>query len=108
VRASAWRQLVDTPRWDFGAYVALDHASAKVANYYFGVAAGETIPGRPQYQPGATTHLTLGVSGAWKFSQRHSLLFGLQNTRLGAAVADSPLVETRSAAFGYLGLGWNL
>ena len=108
LRVSAWRPLLDTPRWDVGAYVGLERVSGKVANYYFGVAAAEAIASRPLYQPGASTHWNLGLSGAWKFSKAHSLMFGLQNTRLGAAAADSPIVETRNAAIGYVGLGWNL
>ena len=108
LRTSVWRQLVDARQWDVGAYAALERVSGQVANYYFGVAAGEAAASRPLYRPGASTHLTLGVSGAWKFSKSHAVLFGLQNTRLGAAAADSPIVETRNAAIGYVGLGWNL
>jgi outer membrane scaffolding protein for murein synthesis (MipA/OmpV family) len=50
----------------------------------------------------------LGLSAAWKFSDRHALVMGLQGTRLGGAAAGSPIAETRNVAVGYLGLGWRL
>ena len=107
-RVSAYRQFVNTSSWDVGAYASVDRASAKVVNYYFGVPAAESTPGRALYLPGAATHWTLGLSGAWKFSPRHALLVGLQNTRLGGAAAGSPIAETRNAPVGYVGLGWTL
>lgn len=108
LRAAAYRQVLDTGRWDLGAYVGVDRAGAKVVNYYFGVRADEATGARPAYQPGAATHWTLGLSAAYKLDERHAILFGLQGTRLGAAAGSSPIAETRNAAVAYAGLGWRL
>ena len=108
LRVGAYRQLIDSSRWDAGVYAGIDRANAKVANYYFGVRGDEATPARPFYQPGAVTHLTVGVSTAYRFSQRHALLFGVQTTRLGAGAAASPIAEVRNAAIAYVGLGWRL
>jgi outer membrane protein len=108
LRASAYRQFIDSGRWDVGGYAGVDRASAKVVNYYFGVRGDEVAATRPFYQPGAATHWTLGISAAYKFNERHALLLGVQGTRLGGAAAASPIAETRSATIGYLGLGWRL
>lgn len=108
VRAAAYRQFVDSARWDVGGYIGLDRSSARVVSHYFGVRAEEVAAGRPLYQPGSATHRMVGLSAAWKFGDRYALLMGLQDTRLGGAAAASPIAETRHAAFAYLGLGWRL
>ena len=108
LRATAYRQLINTSRWDVGVYASAEQESARVVNYYFGVPVAEVAANRGFYAPGATTHWGVGVQAAWKFSERNSLLMGVQGTRLGGAAANSPIVETRSAPLGYIGLGWNL
>ncbi len=108
LRASAYKQFVNTAKWDFGAYASVERASAKVVNYYFGVPAAEATAARALYAPGAATHVSVGLSGAWKFTPRYSLLMGVQSTRIGGAAANSPIVETRNAPMAYVGLGWNL
>lgn len=107
-RASAYKQLVNTSNWDVGAYASVERESARVVNYYFGVPAAEVTANRALYAPGAATHLSLGLQAAWKFSARYSLLMGVQNTRIGSSAANSPIIETRNAPIGYIGLGWNL
>ncbi len=108
LRAGAYRQVLDSGRWDLGAYVGVDRASARVVNYYFGVRADEALATRPAYQPGAATHWTLGLSAAYKLDERYAILFGLQGTRLGTAAGSSPIAETRNAAVAYAGFGWRL
>ena len=108
LRASAYKQFVNTPQWDVGAYVSAERTSAKVVNYYFGVPAAEVTASRALYAPGAATHLSVGLSAAWKFTPRYALMMGVQNTRIGGAAANSPIVETRNAPMAYVGLGWTL
>lgn len=108
LRGTIYRQLLNSPRWDVGLNAGFDRINAKVATYYFGVSPGEVTPTRPSYQAGATTHLLLGASGAYKFGGGYELMFGLQGTRLGRAVTASPIAETRGALLGYVGLGWSL
>jgi outer membrane protein len=108
LRGSVYRQLLDTQHWDFGPYAGVERVNGKVANYYFGVRDSEAAPDRAAYHPGASTNWMLGVSGAYKFGNGMALMFGAQNTRLGGAAASSPIVETRNAKLGYIGLGWVL
>lgn len=108
LRASAYKQFVNTSGWDAGAYVSAERANAKVVNYYFGVPASEVTAARALYAPGAATQLSVGLSAAWKFTPRYSLLMGVQQARLGSAAVNSPIVETRNAPVAYIGLGWNL
>ena len=108
MRALAYKQVIDNAQWDVGVYAGVERESSRVTNYYFGVQAAEATANRAQYQPGGATHGTFGVAGAWKFSPRYALLFGVQSTRLGSAAANSPIVETRNAPIAYVGLGWQL
>ncbi|MDB5803286.1 MAG: MltA-interacting MipA [Betaproteobacteria bacterium] len=108
LHGSAYKQIVDTPKWDIGPYVGFERISAKVANYYFGVPTAEATINRPAYQAGASTNWNIGLSGAYKFSAPYALMFGVQNTHLGNGAGTSPIVETRNATMGYIGLGWTL
>jgi outer membrane protein len=99
------RQLIDKGPWDISAYINLDYASTKVTQYYFGVPANESTATRPSYLPGAALTSTLGFSGAYKLTKSYAVLFGSELTSLGAAAADSPIVQRRTGLMGYLGLG---
>lgn len=108
LHALLYKQLADTTHWDLGVYTELERLDHRTANYYYGVRPEEVTAGRAFYQPGATTNWNLGLMGAYRINSRYALMFGLQNTQLGGRAADSPIVETRSAKFGYIGLGWRL
>ncbi len=104
-RMSLNHQLADNATWDLSAYADFDYADARVARYYFGVRADEATATRPAYRPGTTLISALGFSGAYMLDRRHALLFGGELSRLGAAAAASPIVQRRTGAMGYLGLG---
>lgn len=106
--ALLYKQLADTTHWDIGVYTELERLDHRTANYYYGVRPEEATAGRAFYQPGASTNWNLGLMGAYRINKRYALMFGVQNTQLGGAAAGSPIVETRSAKFGYIGLGWRL
>ena len=105
LRFSMDRQLVDSGPWDLSAYIDLDYANAKIVQYYFGVRADESTATRPSYQPGAALISSLGFSGAYKLNKSYALLFGSGLTFLGAAAADSPIVQRSTGLMGYFGLG---
>lgn len=103
---SGERQLIDRGPWDISTYIDLDYANAKIVQYYFGVRADEASATRPPYQPGATVISSLGFSGAYKLNKRYALLFGSELNFLGAAAAESPIVQRRTDSISYLGLGF--
>ncbi len=106
--ALLFKQLADTQHWDIGVYTGLERLDSRVTNYYFGVRPEEATLARPFYQPGAVTNWTTGLMGAYRINARYALMFGVQNTELGGAAANSPIVETRSAKLAYVGFGWRL
>ncbi len=122
-RASIYKPLVKNERWDFGALLAFDHLSSKVANYYFGVRPNEELiqavpnspdasplPGYPRraYQAPAATNTTIGISGTYNLNKKNAILFGVTSTYLGSGVARSSITDIRWANTYYLGYGWRL
>jgi len=98
-------QLIDSGPWDLSAYIGLDYANAKIVQYYFGVRTNEATATRPYYQPGAAVISSLGFTGAYKLNKNYALLFGSELTSLGAAAADSPIVQRKTGLTSYFGLG---
>lgn len=94
--------------WDVSWTIELSRLDSKIVSYYFGVTPSEVTPTRPLYQPGATTDVTLWMTGQYNLTKRDALMFGANVTRLGGASADSPIVERRQALLLYLGFGINL
>jgi len=102
------KTLVKDERWTVNGSVQVSRLDSKFTGYYFGVQPGEVTPARALYQPGATTNLTLWLTGQYNLSKQYALMFGANVTRLGSAAAGSPIVERREVPLFYIGLGWNL
>jgi MipA family protein len=102
------RTFMHDARWDMSWTIELSRLDSKVVGYYFGVTPSEVTPTRPLYQPGASTDVTLWITGQYNLTKRDALMFGAHVTRLGGASADSPIVERTHALLLYLGLGLNL
>jgi outer membrane protein len=102
------RPFINDSRWDVSGTIELSRLDSKVVNYYFGVTPSEVTPTRALYQPGATTNVTVWITGQHNLTKRYALMFGANVTLLGSAAADSPIVERRQAPFIYLGVGINL
>lgn len=107
-RLYAYRELVTGPSLKLGAFAGLDRLGSKTANYFFGVAPSEATLNRASFQTGSAINSTAGFDGRYRLSERYSVLFGAQTTRLGGGLAHSPIVESRQGTLGWLGLGWNL
>ncbi len=90
------------------AFVGLERLSAKVADYYYGVGSNEATTARPFYQPGAASDVNAGLHFNYDFGRKSTLLFGYEVTRLGGALANSPIVERSVTNLFYFGYGWRL
>ena len=99
------RQLIKGARWDLSGTLELARIDSKTTRYYFGVTPAEVTPARALYRPGSTTNATLWLTGQYNVDKRYAFMFGVNTTRLGAAAADSPIVERRTAPLAYLGIG---
>jgi MipA family protein len=81
--------------------------SGRMNDYYFGVRPFDATALRPQYTARSSVSLQAGLNGAWRVSERGSVLFGLNVSRIGAGASDSPIVETAIQAVVYTGYGWS-
>ncbi|MEO0971493.1 MAG: MipA/OmpV family protein [Pseudomonadota bacterium] len=73
--------------------------SSRVVDYYYGVPADETGPGRPQYTGRASNTLRLVTRSSYRFSRCWALAGRLTADFLDDAVTDSPIVD-RSFVWG--------
>ena len=108
LRTSIYKPILKNERWDVGALLAFDRMNGKLANYYFGVRPSEATALRPEYQPGAGTSTSIGLSGTYNLDKRHAIMFGANLARLAKGAANSPIAETNRAILYYIGYGWNL
>ncbi|WP_104204579.1 MipA/OmpV family protein [Billgrantia saliphila] len=97
--------------WDFGEHflltphVGASWQDAKTIDYYFGVRDDEVRFDRPAYAGESATNIEAGVRGVYMFDKHHSVLMGVEVTRLADEIKDSPLVDrstTNSVYLGYL------
>lgn len=107
-RASLYKPLMKSGKSELGILFAIDRVDAAVGRYYFGVLRDEAGPSRAAYQAGTSANPSLALSGTVELGGRQVLVFGAMVTRLGKALAASPIIETRHANSIYLGYGWSL
>jgi MipA family protein len=108
VRLLVFKRMELTEHVGVDAFVGLERLSAKVADYYYGVGRNEATAARPFYQPGIATDVNAGLHFNYDFGRNSTLLFGYEATRLGDALANSPIVERRMTNLFYFGYGWRL
>lgn len=107
-RVYLYRDFAKDGPFRLSGYVGADRLGARTANYFFGVNPDEATAARPAYRAGASTSATAGLDGGYKLNAEYSLVFGIQSARLGGSLARSPIVATRQANLGWVGLAWNL
>ena len=85
----------------------LDWRDARLVNYYSGVRPSEATAMRPAFEPGGGVNLELGLSAAYRLSERWRLIGGVSATRWSSGVRASPIVESRTQLAGQLGLAYD-
>ncbi|MFK7962922.1 MAG: MipA/OmpV family protein [Burkholderiaceae bacterium] len=83
--------------------VQLTYQSDRLTNYYFGVSAGEARADRPEYQPGNTINLGVGVRYDLLLAQRHKIFASLMFERYGNGIEGSPLRDSKDPIRIYAG-----
>jgi outer membrane scaffolding protein for murein synthesis (MipA/OmpV family) len=99
----AYRYDFDRGRWTLSPFIAWSYYNANLTNYYYGVSAGEAMPDRPEYTPGASKWLAIGMNTSWWVSDRISLFANVAFGGPDSAVTDSPLVENGSGSALFVG-----
>ena len=93
-------------RWRITPSVSVEWLDANVVDYYYGVKPSEAIATRPAYAGKATVNLRTGVAAHYALTRTWSLFGGLNYTRLGDGIGNSPLVTHDDLFTLHLGAGW--
>ena len=99
------RRIAVSSRWQIVPVLALDWLNRDLVDYYYGVAVAEATPNRPAYSGEGNINARLGFTGTYRMTQRWILVAGLNYTRLGAGITDSPLVSRASVVDVHAGFG---
>jgi MipA family protein len=79
---------------------------ARVVDYYFGVPVSEATVSLPPYSGHSTVNWGAGLNAGYRLSPQWRLLGGLNYTRFGSGIVDSPLVLNNHSTTVYLGAAW--
>ena len=93
-------------RWTTTPSVNAEWMDHQLVDYYYGVTPAETGGGAPLYTGSAATNLRAGWSLSFRINRNWRVLGGLSYTRLGAGIADSPLVSESDNLLAYAGFTW--
>ncbi|MEW7987707.1 MAG: MipA/OmpV family protein [Candidatus Thiodiazotropha sp.] len=93
-------------QWRLRPEVGVSWQSSDMTDYYFGVDADEATARRAIYEADAAVTPFAGVEFEYAFDQRIDLVGGVGVGRLGDEISDSPIVDERNLAGGYLGLSY--
>ena len=88
----SYRYTIDRGRLSISPFVTWAWNDDKLTNYYFGVSEAEARPDRPEYTPGESQWVGLGMNTAWWVSDRIQFFANLGFGGVDTVVADSPLV----------------
>jgi outer membrane scaffolding protein for murein synthesis (MipA/OmpV family) len=93
-------------RWTTTPNVSAEWMDHQLVDYYYGVTPAETGGGAPLYTGTAAANLRAGWSLSYRINRNWRVLGGLSYTRLGAGIADSPLVSESDNLLAYAGFTW--
>lgn len=99
------RSIALSPDWRIIPGLSLEWLSKDIVDYYYGVTGTEATPARPAYAGRAGLNVRAGLVTTYSLSPRWMLLAGVNHTRLGSAIADSPLVTRNNQTELHAGIG---
>lgn len=83
--------------------VSVNRLSRDLANYYFGVRQEEAQADRPEYRPGMSTNVRVGLDLAYPLTTNSYVYGGIGFTRYDNEISDSPIVTSRYRTTAFLG-----
>jgi outer membrane scaffolding protein for murein synthesis (MipA/OmpV family) len=89
----AYRYRFELGPWSISPFISWTWQDANLTDYYFGVSEAEATPERPEYRPGASQWVGLGLNTSWQMTDRIVLFGNVVFGGADTAVIDSPLVE---------------
>ena len=83
------------------------YASSERNNYYFGLSPSDNLPGIPDYQPGSSTHFSVGLNWGYAITDKWLLSGQVSHEWLPSEVTNSPLVAKDTIWHWNLGVAYN-
>ncbi len=71
--------------------LSLAFQSSRLTNYYWGVTRSEIRADRPEYNPGNSVNLAVGLRYENTFARQHTIFADAEFQRMGNAIEDSPI-----------------
>ncbi|WP_233070757.1 MipA/OmpV family protein [Motilimonas eburnea] len=103
-----WRSVVSKAiplgNWDMRGGVGIDLYSARLANYYYGVSAGEANAYRPQYQPGTSFGGYVMLVAEYPITEDWVFNGGALLGVASPSIYNSPLTSSAVRSVGYMGV----
>lgn len=92
--------------WSVTPYIGARWQSKELVDYYYGVRKNEARLGRPQFAGEDTVNTFIGIDTTYRLSQNWQLASGLDYTRLGDEIKNSPIVSRDYQSIGYVALSY--
>ena len=105
--AAAWNLLFRAGGWTVVPGASLRWQSGDLVDYYYGVRAGEALPGRPAYTGESALTPDVSVLATRPFAQRWTVFVRASHAWLPSEISDSPIVDTDSSTALFIGLGYS-
>ncbi len=99
----SYRYVFESGPWVISPFIGWSWQDANLTNYYFGVTADEARPDLPEFTPGESQWMRVGLNTSWQITDR-IMLFG--NVGFGGTdteVLESPLVEESGLSAAFIG-----
>lgn len=103
----SYRYPIRANRWLIAPVVSFVYQDSTLTNYYYGVSAEEARPNRPEYQPGSSSFVRLGLGTTYQLNKRFRIFANVALETVDDVVQDSPLVDEDLLASAYVGIGYN-
>lgn len=98
---ASYRHPLQSGRWLFEPAIGVNWQSEALTDYYYGVKADEARPGRATYRGEAASNPFVEAVLAYRIDRNWLAVGGIEYRRLGAGIADSPIVERDDRVTGF-------
>ena len=105
--ALSWNGLFRAGGFTFIPGASVKWQSDDMIDYYYGVRAGEALPGRPAYRGEAAVIPDVSLLVQRKLGPRWTLFARASHPWLPSEVTDSPIVGDDNPTSLFIGLGWS-
>ena len=86
-------RLFDRETYYWSPQVDITYQSSQLVNHYFGVAAAEELPDRPEYRPGAALTWGASLEWGWKWHRHWFVSASAKLEWLPSEIRNSPIVN---------------